>query len=308
MANWVPDGCVGQMFKTNSKHAPPPPGVDPPTLWGTEERLRELFGAGISELRLERKHLVWRYPSFDAWLDYYKEWFGPMKMAFERVGPEGEEALATDLRELVDRFDRGEAAPWSCHPSTSRSWRSAPERGRPIRPSPPPGGGGAPQRPGRDRAAVLLPLYGYPERPGLVFTKRRIDLRRHPGEISFPAGAAITPMRGLRPRRCVRRRRRSARPATVEMAGALPPVGTFVTGYKVHPFVGLIPEDPPLRPSPDEVAEILEFRLDGCARIRDAPPCSTRRADKDPDLRRGWAHDLGGDCANPRDLLERLDP
>ena len=46
MANWTPDGAVGQMFKTIAKHAPPPPGVDSPLLWGTEERLRELFGDG----------------------------------------------------------------------------------------------------------------------------------------------------------------------------------------------------------------------------------------------------------------------
>ncbi len=46
MANWVPDSGVGQMFMTVAKHAPPPPGVKPPLLWGTEERLRELFGDG----------------------------------------------------------------------------------------------------------------------------------------------------------------------------------------------------------------------------------------------------------------------
>ena len=50
MANWTPDGGVGQMFRIISKHAPPPPGIEPPVLWGTEERLRELFGDGVSEI------------------------------------------------------------------------------------------------------------------------------------------------------------------------------------------------------------------------------------------------------------------
>ncbi len=57
MANWVPDGGVGKMFMTIAKHAPPPPGVTPPVLWGTEDHVRELFGDGISELRFERRDI-----------------------------------------------------------------------------------------------------------------------------------------------------------------------------------------------------------------------------------------------------------
>jgi ubiquinone/menaquinone biosynthesis C-methylase UbiE len=107
MANWAPEGYVGQMFATNTKHAPPPPGVDPAILWGTEERLRELFGDAISDLRIEPKDMILRYRSFDAWLEWFRTWFGPMRMAYARVGPQGEEALTSDLRELVERFDRG---------------------------------------------------------------------------------------------------------------------------------------------------------------------------------------------------------
>ena len=55
MANWVPDGFIGEMFMTTAKHAPMPPGLDPPILWGTEERLRELFGEEISDLRVTRR-------------------------------------------------------------------------------------------------------------------------------------------------------------------------------------------------------------------------------------------------------------
>jgi ubiquinone/menaquinone biosynthesis C-methylase UbiE len=108
MANWVPEGYVGQMFATTVKHAPPPPGVQPPILWGMEDHLRELFGDRVSDLRIERRFLQMRYPSFDAWLEYFRTWFGPMKMAFARVGPDGEEALTSDLRELVERFNRAE--------------------------------------------------------------------------------------------------------------------------------------------------------------------------------------------------------
>jgi SAM-dependent methyltransferase len=107
MTNWVPDGFVGQMFATTVKHAPPPPGVQPPILWGTEDHLRELLGDGINEMRIERRELVFRYRSPDHWLEFFRTYFGPTKMAFERVGPDGEEALASYIVELIGRFNTG---------------------------------------------------------------------------------------------------------------------------------------------------------------------------------------------------------
>ncbi len=117
--------------------------------------------------------------------------------------------------------------------------------------------------PGGTDAAVLLPLFGHPDRPGLVFTERRLDLSRHAGEISFPGGRQDTPDEPL-----LDTALREAdeeiglSPDQVAVAGALPPVGTFVTGYKVHPFVGTIPEGLRFRPNPSEVAAILMFTLD----------------------------------------------
>jgi 8-oxo-dGTP pyrophosphatase MutT (NUDIX family) len=126
---------------------------------------------------------------------------------------------------------------------------------------------------GSTDAAVLAPLYDWPERPGLVFTERRGDLRRHAGEISFPGGRREGPDEEL-----VETALREAeeeiglRPSDVELAGALPPVGTFVTGYKVFPFVGLIDRELELRPSPDEVAAVillgLEELVEGYAKRR----------------------------------------
>ena len=107
MANWTPDGAVGQMFITMAKHAPPPPGLNPPLLWGTEERLRELFGEGISELDLERRTSRQAFRSVDHYLDFFRTYFGPIKMAFERVGAEGEAALETDLRTHLEALNVG---------------------------------------------------------------------------------------------------------------------------------------------------------------------------------------------------------
>jgi 8-oxo-dGTP pyrophosphatase MutT (NUDIX family) len=114
-------------------------------------------------------------------------------------------------------------------------------------------------------AGVLLPLYGWPAEPGLVFTERRADLRRHAGEISFPGGRrddgdadlAATALRESH-------EEIGLDPSLVEIGEALPPTRTFVTGYLVHPFVGRIPHpaDLDLRPNPAEVETILSFSLE----------------------------------------------
>jgi 8-oxo-dGTP pyrophosphatase MutT (NUDIX family) len=116
---------------------------------------------------------------------------------------------------------------------------------------------------GRTDAAVLLPLYGWPERAGLIFTERRPDLRRHAGEISFPGGRQDDPDEDLR-ETALRESEEEIglSPAAVDLVGALPPIGTFVTSYKVHPFVGLVPEDLQLEPNPAEVGAILHLGVD----------------------------------------------
>jgi ubiquinone/menaquinone biosynthesis C-methylase UbiE len=102
MANWTPEGGLGNLFKTIGKHVPPPPGLNPPVLWGTEERVRELFGDGISDLRVERRISRQVFRSVDHYIEFFRTYFGPIKMAFERVGSEGEAALEADLRSFLE--------------------------------------------------------------------------------------------------------------------------------------------------------------------------------------------------------------
>jgi 8-oxo-dGTP pyrophosphatase MutT (NUDIX family) len=118
---------------------------------------------------------------------------------------------------------------------------------------------------GRTAAAVLLPLYGWPGEPGLIFTERRADLRRHAGEISFPGGRQDEIDADLMTTALREAEEEIAlNPARVELVGALPPTSTFVTNYRVHPFVGLVaaPAELDLVPNPAEVETVLTFSLE----------------------------------------------
>jgi SAM-dependent methyltransferase len=98
MANWTPDGGVSKLFVTLAKHTGgPPPGTLPPVLWGTEDRLRELFGDQVSELRIERRASRQVFRSPDHYLEFFRSYFGPLKTAFDKVGPEGAPALEAEL-------------------------------------------------------------------------------------------------------------------------------------------------------------------------------------------------------------------
>jgi 8-oxo-dGTP pyrophosphatase MutT (NUDIX family) len=112
---------------------------------------------------------------------------------------------------------------------------------------------------GTKDAAVLVPLL--PDPLTAVFTERRADLRRHAGEISFPGGRQDEPDEDLRTTALREAQEEiGLDPARVELQGALPPVGTFVTGYRIFPFVGTV-ERQPWRPQEAEVAQVLEFPL-----------------------------------------------
>ena len=102
----TPDGFIGQLFKTNAKHVPPPAGLRSPVLWGTEERLRELFGEKIAEIQSVKRHYVFRYRSPEAYLQYWRRYYGPTMTAFDAVGEAGRAALEADLYDLIARFDR----------------------------------------------------------------------------------------------------------------------------------------------------------------------------------------------------------
>lgn len=104
LANWTPEGFIGQLFKTIGKYAPPPAGLQPPSLWGTQERLNELF-PGLT-VESTRQIFNFRYKSPEHWLDVFKNWYGPVNRAFASLTAEKQEALETDIQDLLNRFKR----------------------------------------------------------------------------------------------------------------------------------------------------------------------------------------------------------
>lgn len=111
MANWTPDGRLSQFFVILVEHTGgPPPGTVPPVLWGSEDHVRGLFGDGISELRCERRVSKQVFRSADHYLDFFRTYFGPLKAAFDKVGPEGAPALEADLRAYLEEINENEHA------------------------------------------------------------------------------------------------------------------------------------------------------------------------------------------------------
>lgn len=108
LANWTPEGWIGEVFRTNGKHVPPPAGVKSPLLWGTEARLHELFGDQITMMRATRRDYVFRYRSPEHWLEFWREYYGPTVAAFGALDAAGQDALAHDLLEVVASFNRAE--------------------------------------------------------------------------------------------------------------------------------------------------------------------------------------------------------
>lgn len=104
MANWTPDGFIGQVFRTIGGHLPPPAGVRSPALWGTEAAIRAMFGDGADTIALHPQQFAFRYRSVDHFLEVFGRFYGPTHKAFEALGDRAG-ALEADLRALLDRHN-----------------------------------------------------------------------------------------------------------------------------------------------------------------------------------------------------------
>jgi SAM-dependent methyltransferase len=105
LANWTPDSFVGGIFKVIAGYIAPPAGLRSPLLWGTEERLRELFPG--CKVEAPRRQFVFRYRSPRHWLDTFRTYYGPTHKAFAALDAGKQAALAEDLLGLARKHNRG---------------------------------------------------------------------------------------------------------------------------------------------------------------------------------------------------------
>lgn len=106
LANWTPEGFIGQMFKILGRHVPPPPGVQPPPLWGVEAHLHELFGDHASAIAVTPRTFNFRYRSAAHFIEVFRNWYGPVHKAFASLPTDQAMALKRDLGELLDGMNR----------------------------------------------------------------------------------------------------------------------------------------------------------------------------------------------------------
>ncbi len=106
LASWAPDGFAGEMPGIFARYVPPPPGLESPALWGTEERVRELLGGGIGDLKTVRRSFVFRYRSVRHYVEVLQTHLGPTREAFRSLDSAGRENLMYDLADLVNRHNR----------------------------------------------------------------------------------------------------------------------------------------------------------------------------------------------------------
>ncbi|WP_225590843.1 class I SAM-dependent methyltransferase [Pseudoxanthomonas sp. PXM03] len=107
LANWTPEGFIGQMFKVLGRHIAPPAGVQPPSLWGTAAHVQSLFGDTAGAIGVTARMFNFRYRSAAHMIDVFRTWYGPVQKAFQALPADRAAELEQDLHALMERMDRG---------------------------------------------------------------------------------------------------------------------------------------------------------------------------------------------------------
>jgi len=101
MANWTPQGFIGQMFKITGTHISPPAGMPSPLLWGDEATIRDRFETGVEYVRMTRRNIDFIFDIGPAEVvEHFRKFYGPTQKAFDALAPEAQNALRKDLEEL----------------------------------------------------------------------------------------------------------------------------------------------------------------------------------------------------------------
>ena len=106
LANWTPTSLIGATLKTVGKYVPPPAGLKPPPLWGTEPRIVELFGPAAADIKVQRRDFVFRYRSAQHWIDVFTTYYGPLLKAIESLDEGGRASLLGEIEALLGQLNR----------------------------------------------------------------------------------------------------------------------------------------------------------------------------------------------------------
>jgi SAM-dependent methyltransferase len=102
LANWTPEGFIGRLLGVVGRYVSPPAGLPSPILWGTQSRLRELFGESNAKISTTRRDFNFRYESPEHFVDVLRRYYGPTHMAFRALDLAQQSALAAEMVTLID--------------------------------------------------------------------------------------------------------------------------------------------------------------------------------------------------------------
>jgi SAM-dependent methyltransferase len=106
LANWTPTGYIGELFRLIGRYVPPPAGLKPGALWGTEERLHELFGDGITSLQTTKRNFVFRYRSAAHWEEHFAAYYGPFITTLKALDATKQEQFSREVISLLESYNR----------------------------------------------------------------------------------------------------------------------------------------------------------------------------------------------------------
>jgi len=102
LANWTPEGFLGDLFRVIGAYAPPPAGLRSPMLWGSEPRMVELFGPDATDISCVRRHYHFRYESPAHWLEIFRNYYGPIHKTYASLDADRQTSLTQDITELLE--------------------------------------------------------------------------------------------------------------------------------------------------------------------------------------------------------------
>ena len=107
LVSWTPESFIGGVFRIIGRYIPPAPGLRSPALWGSPQRIEELFGKAAATIDTHRRLHAFRYESAEHWLEVFRRYYGPVQKAFDALAPDNQALLERDMLAHIREHDRG---------------------------------------------------------------------------------------------------------------------------------------------------------------------------------------------------------